>query len=56
MRKKAKKSVSPIAMAAFKTFNKDIANEQKRAIWKYVNKFVTQAFKENNTKAIDSLK
>ena len=50
MYKKAKKSESAIAMAAFKTFKKDAAKEQKRARWKSVNIFVTQAFEENNTK------
>jgi len=42
---------SPDDMAAFKTFKKDTAKEQKRARSKYVNKFVTQAF-EGNNKAI----
>jgi len=37
-------------MAAFKTSKKDTANEQKRARWIYVNKFVTEAFEQNNTK------
>ena len=37
-------------MAAFKTFKKDTAKKQKRARWIYVNKFVTQAFEEKNTK------
>ena len=48
MYKKAKKIERSIATAAFNTFKKDTAKEQKR--WRYVNKFVTQAFEEDNTK------
>jgi len=52
MYRKAKKSESPAAMVAFKTFKKDTTKKLKRArsIYMYVNKFVTQAFEGQNTK------
>ena len=50
MYKKCKTSNNPDAMAKYKKFKKDTTKEQKRARRKYVNKFVSQAFEENNTK------
>jgi len=50
MYRKCKVDNHPDTKAAFKKFKKDTAKEQRGARWKYINKFVSQAFEENNTR------